>query len=101
MIREQNHEISQIYSKGLSEYEDKVEALDNLYKFYKAIDLKKSQLLNTKVDGTIEMEKIKVTENYQETVLTSTDYINLRFVSLLHFLFIIMVKQFGSFERDI
>ena len=78
MIREQNHEISQIYSKGLSEYEDKVEALDNLYQFYKAIDVKRSQLLNTEVDGTIEMEKIKVTENYQETVLTSADYINLR-----------------------
>ena len=45
--------MSQIYSKGLSEYEDKVEALDNLYQFYKAIDVKKSQLLNTEVDGTI------------------------------------------------
>jgi hypothetical protein len=55
-----------------------VEALDNLYQFYKAIDVKKTQLLNTEVDGTIEMEKIKVTENYQETALTEADYINLR-----------------------
>lgn len=55
-----------------------MEALDNLYQFYKAIDVKKTQLLNTEVDGTIEMEKIKVTENYQETALTEADYINLR-----------------------
>ena len=53
MIREQNHEISQILSKGLSDYDDKVEALDNLYQFYKAIDVKKTQILNTEVDGTI------------------------------------------------
>lgn len=55
-----------------------MEALDNLYQFYKAIDVKKTQLLDTEVDGTIEMEKIKVTENYQETALTEADYINLR-----------------------
>lgn len=61
MIREQNHEISQIHSKGLSDFEDKIEALDNLYQYYKAIDAKKSQTLNSEVDGAIEMEKIKVT----------------------------------------
>lgn len=61
MIREQNHEISLIHNKGLPDFEDKIEALDNLYQYYKAIEAKKSQTSNSEVDGGIEMEKIKVT----------------------------------------
>lgn len=64
--------------KGQLNFNDKIEALNNLYQYYKVINAKKALIQNSQTNDKQSMEKIKITENYKNTALTWVDYLKLK-----------------------